>query len=749
MHSRLSKNWSFNPWRVFAFLVVIGIVTYCLALGRNQISEQSELLLSMSMLVVATSFWLVREKNYLRLLLFSLTAFGGLRLIVWRILYTMNFTSTLNALGSLALLFGELYAVFVFLLVTIQNLVLERPKLAEESIDDSLVQPLVDVLICTFNEPIEVVRRTVSGAVHIDYANKRIHLCDDGRRAEMKRLARDLECNYITRPDNKFAKSGNINNALKQINGELILFLDADHIPCTSILKRSVPQFKDPKVGIVQFAHRCMNPAPIQRNLRLENVLPEEQEMFFQVSMLGKEHWNAAIFAGSSGLIRRSVLDELGGMSQETVIEDCEFSIKMHAKGYRSLYFPEPQSIALSPETLAAYFIQQNRWSRGQTQMLMLSSTSPFLCQGLTLGQRVSYLSNNIHYLFGLPRLIYIVIPALFLLLGVSALSVSFAKYAIFAAPYLVISCLSQNYIFKNFRHSFWSDVFEITLAPFLINWTSATLIEPRAPKFHVTPKGMSWDHLNLDTRLVWPHALLLLLCLSAFLVGLVKLLLRSDPFGVLVNVCWDAYNIITLTCAILSGLERPQLRANYRVRSQLPVTVSCATSKTELPGITDNLNESGARIRIPRGAGKFTEGDQLSITFRGTDGLPLNVRGTVLRTQTTGEDMFFTIEFDDLQKDPKKLSKLIAVCYCSAETWAVTPEPEDSLWQSFCNLVATPTRVIEQARSNGEFAKLSIFVPRKVLRALLRSGYIPLRLKPYLIEVGHQEVVGIAAKKD
>lgn len=734
------------PWTVYTALLAAGLMVYYVSLATGKITVAGEIVLTASLLVVATLLWLVRDNSNVRLALLALAAFGGFRLIVWRIFFTLNFTSALNSLSSLALLFGELYAVFIFVLVSVQNTVLKRTPRAEKLAAGH--KPLVDVLICTYNEPLDIVRRTLSGAINIDYENKRVYLCDDGRREEMVKLASDLGCHYITRPDNRFAKAGNINNALSQTEGDLVLFLDADHIPCTSILQSCVPYFRDAQVGIVQTSHRFMNAAPIQRNLRLENILPGEQEMFFQVSMVGKDYWNGAIFAGSSGLIRRSVLNLLEGMSRETVIEDCEFSVKMHAKGFKSVYLPEPESIALSPETLAAYLIQQNRWSRGQTQMLVLPTTSPFLCPGLTVAQRICYLSGNVHYLFGLPRLIYILIPAIFLLLGVSALKVSFGTYAIFAAPFLIVFTLSQNYLFKNFRHSFWSDVFETVLAPYVTNWTAATLIEPQAPKFHVTPKGIRRDHLTLDVRLIWPHALLLFICLLALSVGIVKIMMVPDPFGVLVNVVWDAYNAITLTCAILCGLERPQLQRGYRVSKKLPVVLARADEKTTWAATTENVSEYGARLTISQCNEQFVTGEELLVSFVTANGEQLTFKSEVVQAQQVNKDVSLALNFEQGADDAKRISKLIVLIYCSAETWSVWREPYDSLWRSLANVVTTPYRVISQASASGELAKLSIFVPKAFMDRYIKSEILPKQLKPFLIEVGQDELAELADRK-
>jgi cellulose synthase/poly-beta-1,6-N-acetylglucosamine synthase-like glycosyltransferase len=81
--------------------------------------------------------------------------------------------------------------------------------------------PGVDVFIPTYNEPVDIVRRTLIGGLAIDYPNKRIYVLDDGRRPEIQTLTEGLGALYITRPDNRQAKAGNLNHALGLTSGEL------------------------------------------------------------------------------------------------------------------------------------------------------------------------------------------------------------------------------------------------------------------------------------------------------------------------------------------------------------------------------------------------------------------------------------------------------------------------------------------------------------------------------------------------
>ena len=90
--------------------------------------------------------------------------------------------------------------------------------------------PSIDILIPTYNEPVFILRRTIIGCQALDYENKTIYLLDDTNRLEMRKLAGELGCNYMIRPDNTYAKAGNLNHAIANTNGELIVVFDADFV---------------------------------------------------------------------------------------------------------------------------------------------------------------------------------------------------------------------------------------------------------------------------------------------------------------------------------------------------------------------------------------------------------------------------------------------------------------------------------------------------------------------------------------
>jgi cellulose synthase (UDP-forming) len=144
----------------------------------------------------------------------------------------------------------------------------------------------VDVFIATFNEPYDILERTIVAATCIDHADLRIWVLDDGARPWVRQLARELGVQYASRRHGLHAKAGNINNGLAVAlttgrRPEFLLLLDADFAASRRILRRTLGLFGAADVAIVQTPQHFFNPDPVQNGLLCANVWPDEQRFFF------------------------------------------------------------------------------------------------------------------------------------------------------------------------------------------------------------------------------------------------------------------------------------------------------------------------------------------------------------------------------------------------------------------------------------------------------------------------------------
>jgi cellulose synthase (UDP-forming) len=309
--------------------------------------------------------WMSSRNERARVAVVAVVAVLMWRYMAWR------WTSTLPPMGlSIDWIVGVIFAVVETLamlgttigLIGLTRLSDRTPEVQRNLswLDAQTPLPLVDVFICTYNEDKDILERTIIGASTMDYGRFRVWVLDDGRRAWLKDLSEKLGVGYLTRPDNEHAKAGNINNALKHVAAlpelpDFISILDADFVPTSQFLRRTLSLMKETDVGIVQTPQHFINPDPLQTNLSIAGVWPDEQRYFFDTVLASKDAWGAAFCCGTSSVIRFSELQRLGGFPTDSVTEDYCVTLKMKQGGYRTVYLNERLSLGLAPEGLKEY----------------------------------------------------------------------------------------------------------------------------------------------------------------------------------------------------------------------------------------------------------------------------------------------------------------------------------------------------------------------------------------------------------
>jgi cellulose synthase (UDP-forming) len=292
----------------------------------------------------------------------------------------------------------------------------------------------VDVYVCTYDEPTEVVAATLAGCRALTYPHT-TYLLDDGRRPEMEELAKVAGARYQTRPDNSHAKAGNINAALARTEGELVLMLDADHVPMPDALDAMVGYFDDERMALVQSPHDFFNHDSVQHYV----VGRHEQSLFYRVVCPGKDRHGAAYWCGSAALIRRQALLDIGGVATETIAEDFHTTIRMLRHGWKSRYHDEVLVQGLAPHDLDSYLLQRDRWARGNLAVFTLPE-SPLRAKELRPLQRLSYFASLFAYLAPPMRLLLMLTLGLVLWTGELPMKISVPALAALWLPYVTLN---------------------------------------------------------------------------------------------------------------------------------------------------------------------------------------------------------------------------------------------------------------------------------------------------------------------
>ncbi|MBD0299082.1 MAG: glycosyltransferase, partial [Nitrososphaera sp.] len=179
-----------------------------------------------------------RTSEYLHLFLILLSIITTLRYLYYRTNYTLNFDDWINGMFCLLLFVAELYAIGTLVLAYFQTIKIRDRKPVDLSLYPQDQWPKVDIYIPTYNEDVEIVRKTTLCALAIEYPadKKQVYVLDDGRaekykarREELRQVCEELGATMLTRDNNDHAKAGNINTAFKCTGGDLVLNLDCDH----------------------------------------------------------------------------------------------------------------------------------------------------------------------------------------------------------------------------------------------------------------------------------------------------------------------------------------------------------------------------------------------------------------------------------------------------------------------------------------------------------------------------------------
>ncbi len=168
------------------------------------------------------------------------------------------------------------------------------------------------------------------------------------------------------------------------LDSPYVAIFDCDHVPTRSFLQVTLGWFlRDPKLGMLQTPHHFYSPDPFERNLDQFRMIPNEGELFYGIVQDGNDFWNATFFCGSCAVLRRSALDEIGGIAEETVTEDAHTSLRMQMNGWNTAYINIPQAAGLATERLSAHVRQRIRWARGMIQIIRIDN--PLFARGLSL----------------------------------------------------------------------------------------------------------------------------------------------------------------------------------------------------------------------------------------------------------------------------------------------------------------------------------------------------------------------------
>jgi cellulose synthase/poly-beta-1,6-N-acetylglucosamine synthase-like glycosyltransferase len=267
--------------------------------------------------------------------------------------------------------------------------------------------PSVTIQLPIFNE-MYVVERLVDAVCKIDYPREllEIQILDDStdetcaiaKACVEKHRAAGVDVIYLHRDSRRGFKAGALEEGLKKAKGELVAVFDADFVASPDFLRKTIPYFCDPRVGMVQARWEHIN--------RNYSALTQAQSIFldghFMIEHTARNRSGRFFnFNGTAGVWRRKTIEDAGGWQHDTLTEDLDLSYRAQLKGWRFVFLNDVVSPAEIPVEMNAFKGQQHRWAKGSIQTArkllptILKADLPFRVKQ----EAFFHLTNNMAYL--------------------------------------------------------------------------------------------------------------------------------------------------------------------------------------------------------------------------------------------------------------------------------------------------------------------------------------------------------------
>ncbi len=367
----------------------------------------------------------------------------------------------------------------------------------------------VDILIPTYNEPEDVLKRTIMAARRVDYPDYGVWVLDDGNREWLKNFCQKQCVSYVTRPDRKGFKAGNLNHAWKKTPRPILCVVDADFALEPNFLWRTVGLLEDPGIGIVQTPQFFKNPDAIQYNLWGEKAWPEAQCMFTDVMQPGRDTWDNAFCYGTGFLIKRECLELTGGIPEATITEDIHTSYLLLSHGYKTRFLNERLSSGYATQNIGGFVRQRARWCVGTLQCFFVEG-GVLRAKRISVLDRLFFLDPVLYHIGSIWTFFLLLAPAIYWWFGISPFHSEFGHLFVVFAPRMLLSIYGLYWLSDRKTLPFVSEIGRVVGIFHLMSRILNVAFNPFNQIFNTTSKKLDSTVTRIDWHVMWPHAALL-----------------------------------------------------------------------------------------------------------------------------------------------------------------------------------------------------------------------------------------------
>jgi cellulose synthase (UDP-forming) len=464
--------------------------------------------------------------------------------------------------------------------------------------------PPVDVFICTYDEPIEILERSILTALSLDYPDFTVWVLDDTRRGWLREYCSAVGARYITRDNNRDAKAGNLNNGLavtsRETNAPVILVLDADFAPRRDFLKRTVGLLSNPEVAVVQTPQFYYNPDPIQHNLLAAQSWVDDQRFFFDIFQPAKDAWGCAFCVGTSFIVRRDRLAEIGGFPSKAISEDINLTYTMLAKGYETWWLNERLSTGLSAEGIPEYITQRARWCLGTIQVALLRE-GPLLGRGFTLTQRWHYLHGVLNWLCKPFMVLLLLAPPIYWFAGIPAFEADYLAFLRYGVPALLGQIIYMTWISRSRTLPFFMEATHAVTAFAISATLLSAIVKPFGRPFKITDKGGDRSAPRVHWKLASVFGLISLSSAASIVWAFVSPYAASEISSLdFFNLLWAGIAMLISFIAFLVCFELPRGDALFAVDEAAQLALDDNVISGHVTGLSTSTAQMSFASTLP-----------------------------------------------------------------------------------------------------------------------------------------------------
>ena len=495
----------------------------------------------------------MKKETKPKLCIYYLSFITTIIYILYRIIFTIPNINILTIIFAiLVLLFETIDAIF-YIVYVFNILVYKKDSPTIPSMKGKQY-PKIDVFIATINEEKDLLKDTIIACKNMKYPDKKkvhIYLCDDASREEIKNLAKELEINYITRDNNKDAKAGNYNNALKKTNSPYIVTFDADMKPNEDFLLKTIPFLEnDSNIGFVQLPQSFHDLDLFQRKFKLIGKIPYEQDYFYHQIQIAKNKTNSVIYCGTNTVLSRQALKSAGGFATKTITEDFATGMNIEAAGFKGIAIADDEVYGLNVTSTESLLKQRSRWCRGCIQTL--KNYNFIRNKGLSFRQKCDYLSAIYYWSYGIRTIFYLLVPLLFSFFDIRIIQSNIYLFLVLFFIQFILKRFIIDLVEKKHVSSTWNRIYEIIMSPIILFESAKEILGFGNLKFAVTSKTTSkktYPYRSLLTYIT--HLLLSILTILGIIVSYYKgVLIGFKEY--MIPLFWLSTNLIYLSIAII-----------------------------------------------------------------------------------------------------------------------------------------------------------------------------------------------------